>query len=82
VLLAFSTSGASENLVRAATLARERGLAVIAVTGPAPSALSAAADIAIRIPTPQSALIQELHLLVIHLLCDIVEMELTESTCP
>jgi D-sedoheptulose 7-phosphate isomerase len=76
VLVAFSTSGESENLLRAVETARELGMTTIAVTGSRRSSLERSADIALRIPLADTALVQELHMAVTHILCDIVETEL------
>jgi D-sedoheptulose 7-phosphate isomerase len=76
LLVAFSTSGESENLVRAATAARRHGMAVAAVTGGRPSRLERLADVTVRVPVVDTAVAQELHMAVTHILCDIVESEL------
>lgn len=76
LLLAFSTSGESENLARAAAAARKQRMVTIAVTGDRPSRLERLADLTVRVPAVDTALVQELHLVVTHLLCDIVESEL------
>lgn len=80
VLVAFSTSGESENLIQAAFTAHDRGLATVAVTGEHPSRLAGMADIAVRVPTSETALAQELHVVVLHLLCDIVEAEMCAAS--
>jgi len=77
LLICFSTSGESENLVRAAAMAHERGMRVIAVTGERESRLSEAADLALRMPTRETPVVQELHMMMTHLLCDIAEEELS-----
>lgn len=79
VFIGFSTSGESENIVRAAQACRERGITVIAVTGDRPNTLAALADIALRMPALDTAAIQELHMATTHILCDIVEAELAAS---
>jgi D-sedoheptulose 7-phosphate isomerase len=79
LLIVFSTSGESENLVRAAQAGRALGLSVAAVLGELPSRLSRLADLAIRVPAPDTSAIQELHMVVIHLLCDIVEGHLASA---
>ncbi|MGI6376499.1 MAG: D-sedoheptulose-7-phosphate isomerase [Anaerolineae bacterium] len=73
VLLAISTSGRSRNLIYAATLARALGMGVISLTGAADSPLSALADIALRAPASETYLVQELHLLLYHRLCLLLE---------
>lgn len=76
LLIAFSTSGESENLARAVMAARKQRMVTIAVTGDRPSRLERLADLTVRVPAVDTALVQELHLIVTHLLCDIVESEL------
>jgi D-sedoheptulose 7-phosphate isomerase len=76
LLIAFSTSGESENLVRAAAAAWQHGMAVAAVTGGRPSRLERLADVTVRVPVVDTAVAQELHMAVTHILCDIVEAEL------
>jgi D-sedoheptulose 7-phosphate isomerase len=79
VLLAISTSGNSENVVRAIHAAHERGLKVVALTGRDGGAVAGAlgsGDIEIRVPAERTCRIQEVHLLVIHCLCDLIDAEL------
>ncbi|WP_067973975.1 D-sedoheptulose-7-phosphate isomerase [Nocardiopsis trehalosi] len=73
VLLCLSTSGASENVLAAAMAARELGVVSWALTGPDPSALLAACDDAVRVPSRDSATVQEVHLTLIHLLCQTID---------
>jgi D-sedoheptulose 7-phosphate isomerase len=73
LLLAFSTSGNSENVVRAAAAARERRARVIALTGASPNRLADVADIALLVPSTDTAIVQEVHLMVTHLICGLVE---------
>jgi phosphoheptose isomerase len=79
VLLAISTSGNSNNVVRAIDAAQDRGMTIVALTGRdggeiAP--LLAAKDTEIRVPSDRTARIQEVHLLLIHCLCDIIDSSL------
>jgi D-sedoheptulose 7-phosphate isomerase len=76
LLIAFSTSGESENLICAALSARERSIPVVSVTGGRSSRLAESSDLAIQVPAVEAALVQELHLLITHLLCSIAESEL------
>jgi D-sedoheptulose 7-phosphate isomerase len=81
VLLAISTSGNSENVVRAIHAAHERGMCVVALTGRdggSIAGLMADGDIEIRVPADRTARIQEVHLLVVHCLCDLIDAELLE----
>jgi D-sedoheptulose 7-phosphate isomerase len=81
VLLAISTSGNSENVLRAIGAAHERGLRVVALTGRDGGAIAGSlvdGDIEIRVPAERTARIQEVHLLIIHCLCDLIDAELLE----
>jgi D-sedoheptulose 7-phosphate isomerase len=69
VLVAFSTSGTSTNVVAAAKAALEIGVTVWALTGPAPNPLAALSDSAIPVDAPTVATVQEIHLAVVHALC-------------
>lgn len=75
-LLALSTSGNSENVVRACKTAREKGLHVFALTGEGGGRVAPECDLAVMIPDTDTPKIQEMHLLVIHLLCQLVEVAL------
>lgn len=72
VLVAISTSGESKNVLRALEVGRARGLRTIALTGGEGGRAAAAADTAIVVPSCDTQHIQEVHILVIHLLCDLV----------
>lgn len=76
LLVAFSTSGESENLLRAAKAAQRRLVTVIAITGGRASRLECQADMTVRVPVVDTAVTQELHMVLTHVLCDIVESEL------
>lgn len=72
-LVALSTSGESENVVRACHAAREAKGRVVALTGAKGGRVAGASDVAVQVPEPDTALVQEVHLAVVHLLCEIVE---------
>ncbi|MBV9707588.1 MAG: SIS domain-containing protein [Chloroflexi bacterium] len=76
LLLAFSTSGESENIIRAAKAAQRSLMAVIVLTSDRPNRLECLANVTVRVPVVDTALTQELHMVVIHILCDLVESEL------
>jgi D-sedoheptulose 7-phosphate isomerase len=69
ILVLLSTSGRSANAVAAARRANECGVTVLALTGPAPNPLAAAADDAVCIDSPWTATVQECHLVALHLIC-------------
>lgn len=74
VLIAFSVSGRSPNVLAALDTANERGLSTILVTGA--SSTPTKADAVIAIPTPLGSHVQELHLAVVHAISVAVEREL------
>ncbi|MFC4852030.1 D-sedoheptulose-7-phosphate isomerase [Actinophytocola glycyrrhizae] len=75
VLVLLSTSGRSENLLRAADAGRERGATVLAFTGPRPNPLAQRADDVLAVPGC-TATVQEAHLMSVHLLCAAFEAAL------
>ncbi|PYP19984.1 MAG: phosphoheptose isomerase [Gemmatimonadetes bacterium] len=76
VLSLHSTSGESPNVIRAAQAARARGVTVIALVGKSGGQLAALADVALVVPSDDTARIQELHLAIEHVVCDMVEERL------
>jgi D-sedoheptulose 7-phosphate isomerase len=77
VLLAISTSGKSPNVLRAAERARALAIEVIALTGPTAGPLGALADQIVAVPGATTDRIQELHITVGHILCDLIEHSLS-----
>lgn len=73
VLVAFTTSGKSENINRALRRAREAGMRTIALTGKEGGDARQLADIAIHVPHHASERIQEIHTFVLHCMCEAVE---------
>jgi D-sedoheptulose 7-phosphate isomerase len=78
-LLALSTSGNSENVVRACRVGKEKGLRVFSLTGEGGGRLASESELTIMVPDSNTARIQEMHLLVIHLICQLVETALFAS---
>lgn len=76
VAIAISTSGSSRNVLTAVEVARDRGLATIGLTGGDGGALSAAVDICFCVPASSTARIQEGHILIAHILCELVERQI------
>lgn len=76
VLIAISTSGNSANVNRAAVSARERQCEVIGLSGKSGGALAALCDTALVVPSDITARIQESHILIGHILCDLIEQSL------
>ena len=79
VLLVLSTSGRSANVVKAARVGRETGLHVVALTGADAGPLGEVAEEVIAVPAVDTARVQEVHLTVLHALCDEVERALAEG---
>ncbi len=79
-LVALSTSGESENVVRACRAAREGKGRVVAMTGAKGGRVASDSDVAIQVPEADTPLVQEVHLAVVHLLCEIVEDALFPRT--
>ena len=82
VLLGISTSGNSENVIRAINAAHERGMKVVALSGRDGGRMAdifEEGDVEIRVPATRTARIQEVHLLVIHCLCDLIDTTLLGS---
>src|SRR3712207_5082047 len=69
VLVVRPTPARCRNAGAAARRARECGITVLAMTGPAPNPLAAAADDAVCIDSPWTATVQECHLVALHLVC-------------
>jgi len=76
VAIAISTSGRSENVVAGATAAREAGMAAVALTGADGGLLADAVDVCLRAPGTSTARVQECHILMGHVLCELVERAL------
>lgn len=81
-VLLLSTSGRSANVLAAAERARALSLTVWAMTGPAPNPLAALADDAICVAAADTAVIQEVHLVAIHALCEGLDAQILEETGP
>jgi D-sedoheptulose 7-phosphate isomerase len=76
VLVGISTSGQSENILRAVKMARSLGLQTIGLLGKDGGVAKDLVDQAIVIPSESTARIQESHILIGHILCDLIEQEL------
>ncbi|RJQ51971.1 MAG: SIS domain-containing protein [Actinobacteria bacterium] len=76
VVFAISTSGTSPNVLAAARAARERGCRLVALTGERGEELAVHCDVAISVPHGRPARIQEAHITIGHVVCDLVEASL------
>lgn len=79
VLILHSTSGESENLLRAAIAAREMGMESVAFLARDGGRLKDAVDQAFVVPTAVTARAQELHMVIGHVVCDLVERAIHEQ---
>jgi D-sedoheptulose 7-phosphate isomerase len=75
VLIAISTSGKSRNVIRAAELARSLGCKTIALTGADGEPLASLCDLAVTVPSERTARVQEAHITIGHLWCEMVDNE-------
>jgi D-sedoheptulose 7-phosphate isomerase len=73
VLIAISTSGKSRNVLRAAERARELGCKTIALTGATAEPLGSLCDVAVAVPSSRTARVQEAHITIGHLWCEMVD---------
>jgi D-sedoheptulose 7-phosphate isomerase len=73
LLIAISTSGNSKNVLRAVELAKKSGMKVVSLTGDSGGKLAGISDVLLNVPSPDTARIQETHLLIEHIFCDCVE---------
>jgi D-sedoheptulose 7-phosphate isomerase len=76
VAFAISTSGDSPNVLEGVAEARARGMASIGLIGRGGGKLAGAVDVPIVVPSERTARIQEVHIAIIHLLCELVDEEL------
>ncbi len=76
VLIAITTSGQSENVLAAVETAREIGITSIGLTGGSGGRLADAVDLCITVPSASTPRIQEAHMLVAHLICELAERAL------
>jgi phosphoheptose isomerase len=73
VLVAITTSGTSKNVVAAVGAARARGMKIVGLTGARGAAFAASCDAGIAVPSSNTARIQELHIAIGHILCEVVD---------
>ena len=79
ILWAFSTSGASKNVVAAAEAARQIGTRIIAFTGRPQTVLEKLSDVCLAVDAPTTAGAQEIHELAYHIICDLVDQRLFDD---
>lgn len=79
VLIALTTSGNSENVLRAVPVAQAMGIQVVAMTGASGGKIATIADVCLRMPSDDTPRIQEAHTLLGHMLCDLLEQRMFTS---
>ena len=79
VLIGISTSGNSENVLKAMVFAKQQGLKTVALTGGSGGKMAAVADLSIIVPSTSVQRIQEVHITVGHILCDLIEQSLNDQ---
>ncbi|MCD6325059.1 SIS domain-containing protein [Candidatus Bathyarchaeota archaeon] len=78
ILLGISTSGNAENVFYAAVTAKALGLTVIALTGREGGKIAEIADISVKAPATETSHVQEIHTIIYHTLCEMLEASLCE----
>ena len=76
ILIGLSTSGNSKNIINAFTTAKEKGIITIALTGNAGGDMGILADYLINVPNTDTPRIQEAHIMIGHIICELVESKL------
>lgn len=81
VVIAISTSGNSSNVLQALKLAKEKGAKTVGLSGKGGGQLAKLVDHALIIPSRETPRIQEAHITIGHIICDLVERKLFGSNC-
>ena len=76
VIVGISTSGNSKNILKAFEVAKEMGVSIIAMTGETGGAMKGCADILLNVASQDTPRIQESHIMVGHIICELVESEM------
>ncbi len=76
VLVGISTSGNSKNILRAYEVCKEKGITIISLTGETGGKMKEPSDILLNVPSTDTPRIQESHILIGHIICELVEAEL------
>ena len=76
VLFAISTSGKSKNVINAVLAGKKKGIKTISLTGKNDSELSSLSDISIKAPSDKVNHIQEMHILIGHFICEMIEKDI------
>ncbi len=78
VLIAISTSGDAQNVVEAARTAREHNIKTVGLSGASGGELAKVVDLCLQVPSQQTPRIQEVHITIGHIICEMVEEALAD----
>jgi D-sedoheptulose 7-phosphate isomerase len=73
VLVGITTSGNSKNIIAAMEMARKQGMITIGMTGQSGGKMNECCDIMLRVPSSDTPRIQESHILIGHIICQLIE---------
>ena len=76
ILFGISTSGSSGNVLKAFETAKKKEIMTIALTGALPNKIADTADICIDVPSQETPRVQEMHNMIIHMICELVERKM------
>ena len=76
LFIGISTSGNSQNIINAFEVAKQKGITTVALVGRDGGMMAKMADMAIVVPSESTPRIQESHILIGHIICDIIEKEI------
>ena len=79
VAIGITTSGGSKNVLKAFTVAKERGLTTVAVTGRDGGEAGRIADVHLNVPDRSTARVQEVHRTLLHVMCEVIENDLESN---
>jgi D-sedoheptulose 7-phosphate isomerase len=79
IFVGITTSGNSENVIRGTNKAKEKGLFTIALTGKSGGKMKEISDLTLIVPSQNTPRIQEAHILIIHILCEMIEQKLVKN---
>ncbi len=80
IFIGISTSGNSENVLRAVNVTKSKGIKTMALLGKDGGRIAGVADCSVIVPSDVTARIQECHITIIHIICELVEKRLVEES--
>ncbi len=76
ILIAFSTSGSSKNIINAIYTAKDKKMKIIGFTGKSPNPMEEISDVCLCVDSKNTPRIQEIHIILIHIICGLIEDKL------